>query len=714
MPESAKSDPLVQALVRLAARFSLRTDARAIVHGMPLVQGRLPVEHLGEAASRAGLSLSPCAKSARELRRQDCPLLCVDAQDGAVFLITAIEEPGKGKARATIEDSDGQRRDILLSEALARRPVLYTASPRESADARTRELPVPRQPHWLWGALKINAGIYGHVLAATFIVNLLALAIPLVTMNVYNRVLANAAFTTLWSLVAGGALAALFDLVLRTLRAVMIDRAAARSDVLLANRIFARLLGARLQGRNASVGVQANSLREFESLREFFNSATIAALGDLPFIALFLLVIATIAGPLVWVPLSAIPVVLLIGWITQHRLNRLIAEIFTGQAHKNAVIIESLSGLETLKAQAAESWAAAKWEQATAEHLRHSLKSRLVMALSSHLIAFTSALTTFAILVYGVYLVTDGVITPGAMFAAMILNGRIMAPLAQLAGLLSRLHQARMAFAALKQIVELPQERPEGASFVHKNAIEGRIAFQNVRFAYEPDAADALRGVSLDIAPGEKVGIVGGMGSGKSTMLKLALGLLRPADGRILVDGLPVSQIDPACLRSAMGALLQDAMLFHGPIRANVTLGRPGIGDQELLRALEISGAMNWIRHLPQGLDTVIGERGAGLSGGQKQSLCLARALLGDPPILLLDEPTSQMDGQMEKAFSARLRAAMPRQTLLLVTHKPALLSLVDRLVVLEHGRVLLDGPREQTLEELRAITARRRKENAA
>ena len=704
-------DPLAACLAQLAGAFSLRTDEAAILHGLPLSGGRLPLEHLDAAAARAGLELIPWTQPLRRLVSSYCPLLCVDEKTGAAFIITALEERKKGPPLVHVS---GEERPHPLTEVLKHGTRVYLARPKETMDARVRELPMPRQAHWFWSALRLNSGVYGHAAAATMIVNILALAIPLTTMNVYDRVVANAAFTTLWSLAIGAALAAAFDLLLRTLRAVMLDRASARSDVVLANRIFARLLGARLTGRDVSVGVRANSLREFEALREFFNSATMAALGDLPFIALFLLVIAVIAGPLVRVPLVTIPIVLLAGWLTQARLNRIIARSFAGQAHKNAVAVESLSGIETLKAHAAESWAAGKWERATADHLRHSLKSRFYMALGSHFIGFSSSVSTIALLVYGVYLVTGGVITPGAMFAAMILNGRITQPLAQLAGLLTRLHQARMAFSALRQIAALPQEREEGARLLIKDAYDGALAFEGVTFVYGEDMAPALRDVTINIRPGEKVAVIGGMGSGKSTLLKLALGMLVPSSGQVLVDGLPASRIDPANLRAHAGALLQDATLFHGTIRENVTLNLPGASEERLMNALHVSCALDWIRLLPAGLDTPLGERGAGLSGGQKQTLCLARALLRDPEILLLDEPTSHMDGQMEQLFIRRMKERMKDKTLVLVTHKMPLLALAERLIVLERGKVLLDGPKEQVLARLKEITAERKKGAAA
>lgn len=702
-------DILASAIVTLAGCFSLKTNTQALLHGLPLHNGQLAFEHLDHAGERAGLILSPCSPPASGLDGSHCPMLVVDRASNTAFIIEKLENRDKQPLLAHILSATGTASVKPLSEIISNNSVLcFTARPVKSTDERTSQIPIIKGPHWFWSALKINRGVYGHIIIATMIINLLALSVPLITMNIYDRVVANAAFTTLWSLAVGAAIAAIFDLMLRTARALMIDRASARSDVMLANRIYARLMGARLTGRKSSVGVQANTLREFESLREFFNSATIAALGDLPFLGLFLIVMAMIAGPMVIVPLVAIPVVLLVGYFTQRKLNQIVAQGFMEAAQKNAIVVESLAGIETIKSLAAESWAASHWEASVASQLRHSLKSRLLMSIGTNMVGFATTITTIALLVYGVYLVTAGTITPGAMFAATILNGRCMAPLGQLASLLTRLHQARMAFSAIKQIVDLPQERKEGATYLRKEAFDGEIKFDDVKFAYEEDAPDALKSISLSIKSGEKVGIIGGVGSGKTTLMKLALGLHKADDGNILIDNLPVDQVDPANWRSNVGSLLQDATLFHGDIRSNICLNAPDASDEQLLYALNISGALDWLRTLPQGLDTVIGERGAGLSGGQKQTLCLARAFVRKPNVLLLDEPTSNMDGQTEKAFITRLRQNMAGKTLVLITHKPSLLSLVDRLIVMERGKILLDGPKQDVLNQLKKITADR------
>lgn len=708
-------DILAGGVIALAKLFDVSISPQALLHGLCLEKGRLALEHLDDACARAGVQLTLWKQPLKLLTNTCCPMLIVQPAAAKVFVVEKIIQDKGAEKVAVCQQAEDGLQEIPLAQLLGdSNSKIFIARAIKTKDDRTSEIPVAKRAHWFWSALKVNRGIYGHIIAGTLVINLLALAVPLVTMNIFDRVVANAAFTTLWALAIGAGIAAVFDLILRTVRAVMIDRASARSDVLLANRIFSHVIGARLQGRLASVGVQANTLREFEALREFFNSATIAALGDLPFLILFVGVIALVAGPLVWVPLVAIPVVLILGYLTQRKLDKIVAQGFLESAQKNAVVVESLSGLETLKSLAAESWAASHWEASVASHLRHSLKSRSLMTAGSNLITFATSITTIALLVYGVYLVTAGTITPGAMFAAVILNGRCMGPLGQLAGLLTRLHQARMAFVALRQVVDLPQEREEGATYLRKSEFDGSLDFDNVRFAYEEEAPDALRDISLKLKPGEKVGIVGGIGSGKTTLLKLALGLLQPDDGRVLVDNMPVSQLDPANLRGATGTLLQDAMLFHGDIRSNVCLGVYGVGEQQLLRALDISGALDWIRTLPSGLDTIIGERGAGLSGGQKQTLCLARVFLRNPALLLLDEPTSSMDGAMEKSFIKKMKKHASLPTLMLVTHKPTLLELVDRLIVMERGKILLDGPKAEVLQKLQQVTADRQKRNAA
>ena len=693
---------LQDALSLLAGRLGQSISADGIAQGLPLDNGRLGISFLGEAAARAGLTIDPV--NIEKVRPDQCPLLLADEQGRAV-VIGEIRPGGLATAVA----ADGISNPILLA-ALA--PAGFTSAwmlRRTSIrDART-DTPAGNKSHFIRDAMWLSRDALWPVAAATVTINLLALAVPLISMNILDRVVSQAAFETLWALALGGLIALIADFVLRTLRGSIVDHASARSDVVLSNRIFGRVLGARLAGRQASVGVQSNSLKEYESLREICNSATIATIGDLPFAVLFLAVIWMVAGPLVLVPLAVVPLLLAAGLSTQWTLNDSVAEHFKDSAHKNAVAIEMLSGLETLKAHTAESWAASKWEAAIAAHLRHSLDMRWWMALSSNVITALQGLTTIAILVAGVYLVVDKTVSPGALFAAIMLAGRSLSPVSQIASLLAKIHHGKSAYKAVCLLADAEQERPEGLQFLAAPAHFGRIDFERVDMVYGKDQPAALRNLSLKIEPGERLGIIGAIGSGKSSFLRLLLGLRLPSAGAVTMQGVPVHQIDPASYRRLFGIAFREEAFFFGTIRDNLCLRRPEASDEEMVEAARMGGALGWIRALPQGFSSVVGESGQGLSSGQRQTLALSRAFLGNPSAILLDEPTSDLDARTEAEFVTRLRQLPKDVTLIAVTHRPAVLEACTRLVVLDAGGLLMDGEKTIVLARLKQIVTSQR-----
>jgi ATP-binding cassette subfamily C protein LapB len=555
--------------------------------------------------------------------------------------------------------------------------------------------------------LSPRRSIYGQAVVATVTINLLALAGSLVIMNVYDRVLPNQAMETLTALVIGACLAAIFEFTLRTTRGALIDAASRDVDIALSAKLFRRVLGARGQGGAGSTGVRLNTLREFETLREFFTAATLTTLGDLPFAALFLLIIAMIAGPLVIAPLALVGCLLIVQLALQAPLTRLTAESFRDTAQKNAVLVETLVGMETIKSLSAQRWAQSLWDRSVTEHVRVGLRTRFLSALSQNSVGLMQTLATMALLVHGVILIGQGAITAGALIAAMMLMGRAVAPIAQGAMLIGRLHHMRVAWSALAQLANAPQERPAGSDLVRPSAKPQSLRFEDVSFAHQPEAPPALAQVSFTIRPGERVGLIGGIGGGKSTALRLMMRLGSPQMGRILINELALEGLDPDWLRGQVGYLEQQPMLFSGTIRSNMSLHRPEASDDELIHAAAAAGALAWINRLPRGFDTRLGERGAGLSGGQRQSLALARALVGGPSMLLLDEPTSDMDGRTEAEVVRQLAALIGRRTLVLVTHRPAVLDLVDRLIVFDGGRLMADGPKAEVLDLLNRRAAR-------
>lgn len=702
-------DLLALALVDVARHYGNAADTLSLVAGLPLVDGRLPLEHVAAAAHRAGLVAEIAAVNPLHLAKVELPAIVL-MRDGSAGVVWAIERDRTGAPVEVVTSEPGrshQRGRIPASElAAAASDRVVRLRPAAGDNDRIADMAGSDNGSWFLPAFAASRRIYAEAIAATIAVNLLALALPLFTMNVYDRVLPNVAAETLWSLSIGVMLATLFDFLIKVLRGRFVDTAGRRADVLLSNLVYGRLVGARLDGPTVSAGVRANTMRELDTLREFYNSATLTAFGDLPFLLLFLVMIAVVAGWLVVIPLLAIPLVLAIGWVTQRCVGRLMETAVRQSAVKNAVIVETVVGLETIKAAGAESWAATQWEKATAESIRTGDGIKHLTNVGVFTVHAVQTLTQVAMIVAGFYMAAAGALTMGALIAATMLAGRALQPLAQMALLIAKLHQMRLSYRLLSEIVTAPQERPENAQFVVRHEIAGSIAFESTSFRYEKDAPLVLADVSFSIAPGERVGLIGGIGTGKSTVLRLVHGLKTVDTGRVLVDGIPVGQIDPAVLRAHVGLALQQADLFQGTIRSNITLADPGIDDAAILEAARLAGALDWIVRLPKGLETPVRERGAGLSGGQRQTIVLARALLRRPRILLLDEPTSDLDPRTEQIVVDRLKPWLQGRTAVIVTHRPAMLALVDRLIVLEGGKKRLDGPKAAVLASLAAVAS--------
>jgi ATP-binding cassette, subfamily C, bacterial LapB len=698
--------PLQNALAMISASIGNKAQAHTIAHGLPLTNGAVSVAQIKDASARAGVSLQTV--SPIDLKPHHMPLLLCDNKNRAV-VVAKIDSP-----KCTTITLDGQAHETTVAKLVeAGFSRIWSARPAGVHDERTSYAKSGKR-HWIIQELWMSRPVIRSVLIATVITNILALSIPLITMNVMDRVVSHSSFETLWALAIGGLVAITFDVLMRTLRSSLIDKASAGSDVIVNNRIFSKILGARLSSGKNSVGVQSNTLREFDSLRELSNSATVATLGDLPFTLLFLAVIAMICGWLVVVPLAMIPVLFAVGYYCQGRLNELVTLHYRDTAHKNAVAVEVLSNLETIKAHSGESWAATKWEKTVASYLRHSMGMRWWMAFSSNTVNFLQGLTTISLLVFGVYLISQGSMSAGALFAATMLTGRALTPISHLALLITKFHHARTAFASLRHLVDVEQERPEEARLLNAPKQFEFLSLDRVSLAYAKDAEPALRGINLQIRAGERVGIIGSIGSGKTTLLRAMMGLRLPTTGAVTMNGTPIQQFEPASYRRLIGCAFREEGFFFGTIRENLTFHAPGISDEDLIRAAQAGGALPWINKSPRGFDNAIGEGGAGLSSGQKQTLALSRAFIGNPGLFLLDEPTSDLDTKAEAEFVQCVRRLDPSCTMIAVTHRPAMIEACNRLIVMDAGMIMLDGEKNLVLQQLRGAVSAERTTQAA
>lgn len=695
-------DPLLESLLIVARAHGRPITRDAALAGLPMDrQTRLTPSLFARAARRTGLTCSMVQRPLEKLNPRLFPaVLLLQDQDACVLL----EWSADNNSARVIFPELSEAEVLLPREELAARYSgrAILARPRFFFDARSPEVGRISGRHWFWGALAENLPLYRDVLLSAFMISLFAVALPLFIMNVYDRVVPNHAFETLWVLAVGVAIVLVADLVARTMRGYFLDLASSRVDVKLSSYIMERVLGIRMENRPISAGSFAANLRSFETVRDFITSATVTAFIDLPFALVFLLVIGWIAWPVVLPILAGMLLVLLYGLTVQKKMHTLSETTYRASAQRNATLIESLVGLETVKTLGAEGLMQRKWEASAAFLARTGARLRLLSSSTLNSAVWTQQLVTVAVIVTGVYLISDGRLSMGGLIACTMLSSRAMAPIGQVAGLLTQYHNATTALTSLNEILKNPVERPDDAHFLSRSSFRGDIEFKDVGFSYPGQEMHALHNVSLRIKAGEHVGILGRVGSGKTTLQKLILGLYQPTTGSVLIDGIDLRQIDPAELRRHIGYVPQDVTLFYGTLRDNLTMGLPGADDNAVLQAAELAGLLDFVNSHPQGFDMMVGERGESLSGGQRQRVAVGRALIGEPPVLLLDEPTGSMDHTSEEEIKTRLRTYAAGRTMIVITHRTSLLELADRLIVIDGGRIVADGPKAQVVEALR------------
>jgi len=666
--------------------------------GLPLPDQRLSPDLLPRAAARAGLQGRLLVRKLEQIPTIALPAMLL-LKEGRCAVLLGWE---KDVARLLISESDGGEVRVER-EALAQdySGKVFFAQPQHKFDVTKGSL-IPRARSWFKDTLKLSRWLYADAIAASLVINLIALAAPLFVMNVYDRVVPNQATATLWVLAAGICGAYLFDLLLKGLRSLCLDLAGKKTDLIISATLFERIVGMAMKFRPARVGSYAQNIHEFQGMRDFLTSLTLTSLIDLPFTLIILLVIALLGGHLVWIPIVAFPLALGIGHFLQKPLTATLERTMALGAERQSSLIETLAGLDAVKVNNAESERQYHWEQTIGTLSRLELRVKILSGLAMNITLLIQQLAGVAMICFGVYMIIDGNLSMGGLVACYMLSGRALGPLAQLSGLLTRYQQAKVTMVSVDQMMELPQERNFDERPLSRQVLQGAMEFRNVEFTYPNQQNLALKNINLVVRPGEKIGIIGRSGSGKSSLAKLLVGLYQPDDGSLLVDGVDIRQIDVSELRHNIGYVPQDIQLLAGTLRDNLVSGARYVDDEMVLQAAELAGVHEFARLHPQGYELQVGERGQNLSGGQRQNVALARALLLNPPILLLDEPTSAMDNTGEERLKQRLQAVIEKKTVILVTHRASLLSLVDRLLVIDRGQILADGPKAAVMEALK------------
>lgn len=670
-------------------------------------KGGIDYFSLGEVLKAHGFENSLSKRPLSEIPALACPALIILKDDEAA-VISEIQGSGSER-RYIIRQTDGLKQ--IKTEAELEALYLgfcWFVKPKAESDVRS-ELPEYEMPKaWFWKVIWRFRPYYYQVVLATFMVNFLALVSSLYVMNVYDRVIPNRAYQTLWVLSIGVILAIGFEFMAKTIRAHLTDIAGKKADLIISAALFRRVMALRLAEKPASAGSYASNLRDFEAVREFMTSASLLVLVDLPFLLLFVSVMGLIGGKLALVPLTIIPIVILVGLAVQPYLARYINESMREASQRQGLAVEAIAGIETIKANNAASWAQQLWNRYTAKTAASSIK---VKDLSNFIVNFSVAmqqLNTVFLVIVGTYLIHHpdpaNKITMGALIACVILSGRALAPLAQIAGLATRYQSAKVAFKGVQGIISRPIERDSSRNYISLQNVQGLIRFKNVDFGYARDMPPALKDINLTIRPGEKVAILGRIGSGKTTLLKLASGLYEPAVGNVTLDNVDLRQIDPSFVRNKIALLGQNARLFLGTLRENMEMARMDsfVSDQAMLHALQRFGLAELVQNHPRGLDMPLGEDGMGLSGGQKQMVALARLTLKDPSVVLLDEPTAGLDNESEIRALQVIAQWAQRRTLVIVTHRLQVLPVVERIVIIEGGQIVMDGPKNLVLEQLR------------
>ena len=712
MDDRLRRDPLLLCLVALTKINKKPASAEALIEGLPFdpadEKKRLfSIKHsnsnFSRAAGRAGFTSKLQQRPITSIPKVVLPVILLLKNDNACVLTEINQETGM--AVVIIPSIDDDYVEVPI-EKLEEDYLGFTFFLRRKYEGFGQDSLVQTNrdkvgKNWFFGTLYRFKPIYIRVVIATLCINLFVIAGPLFTMNVYDRVIPHNAIDTLWVLAIGVGLIYGFDLILKFLRTVFLEQAAKKSDIILSSMLFEHAMNIKMFTRPRSVGSFASNIRDFDGVRSFFASTAITAFVELPFSIIFFIVIYTIHPVLMMLPLIVLLILLTITFPMKASIQKIVESTHEATGRKNSILVESLANLETVKAFNASSTIQWHWEESTGDIASKSLRSRIRFSSLATISAFFTQLCSVAVIVVGVYLIKNGELTMGGLIAVNILATRSIAPWTQAVNLLTNYQQMKTALQSLNELMEKESERPDGKRFIRRPEFKGAIEFKEVSFAYPEEGKLALKDISFKIEHGERVGIIGAVGSGKSTISNLLMGFYDATEGSVFIDGLDIKQIDPADLRHNCSYVPQEITLFSGTVRDNITLKSPHATDEEIIKAAEFGLVTTLTNKHPLGMDLQVGERGQNISGGQRQSIALGRAFIEESPVVLVDEPTNAMDYNTEVKVIANLKDATQGKTTIIITHKPPILSIVNRLIVMDNGVIIMDGSKEEVMKKL-------------
>jgi ATP-binding cassette subfamily C protein LapB len=691
--------PWLQAVLRIAKHYRIEPSEERIRLQLDWNSNQNVDDIMTLITRQVGMSLRKSTFSKDLINPWRLPVV-VEFNDGQVGVVEKVD--AEGNANVQLSGDQGLAQTLTLDVLQSNIRQVYILRPEKSVpDARVDEYIKPYESSWFWSIVLRDWKRYIDVMFGSMIANILALATVVFSMNVYDRVIPAQSIPTLWVLAGGVLIAAIFEFSLRVARIYLSDIIGKRADLRISDRVFGHALRIKNSERSKSTGTFISQIRELEGVRELVTSTTISAIADLPFFLLFLGIFWLIGGNLFWVMLLVVPLMILPGILAQKPLAKLASEGMREGAIRNAMLVEAVQGIEDIKLLRAEARFQNQWNHMNESSADISMRQRKIVGVMNAWTQKIQGLTFAIVVLVGCFAVMKGDMTTGALVACSMLSSRMLGPIAQITGVLGRWQQAKVAKNGLDELMKKPVDQPDHAHLIHRPALNGHYELTGMTFKYdEDDPKPSLMIPNLEIISGEKIAILGRNGAGKSTLLQLLSGMQTPVQGKIKLDGVELSLIDPSDVRRDMGLLNQNAHLFFGSVRENLTLGAPLASDEEILNALKITGAIHFVQEKKEGLDHMILEGGIGFSGGQKQALLLARLLIRQPNILLLDEPTASIDDVSEKQLIDHLKLWLGQRTLIVATHRRAVLELVDRIIVVNDGKIVMDGPRDQILNQ--------------